>query len=202
MPKAEILPTFVGRIAHSIASRFRPVNYGRDYVRDWVSPEGKAYRERVFARQSAAGLKPLRDNPTFDEIRTAIDRHHPAKVLEFGCGWGRVLEVLHPYYDIEGCDVADEYLAKVPPTIPTFKLDILTPPAGFIETHRGAWDVLFCRGVMLAFSPDQMRTAMANLEQMAAKKVLIWEWAKVTKAMARAYPSPKFEYHPTVEKDE
>ena len=44
----------------------------RDYYRDWISDEGKIYRQKVCERQKKDGSKPLVANPTMDEIRMDV----------------------------------------------------------------------------------------------------------------------------------
>lgn len=168
----------------------------RDYMRDWVLPKGKEYRDGVYARQKKDGWKPLVSNPTFTEIRKELNKYKPNKVLEIGCGWGRIMNELQKDYDIEGCDVSNEYLKLCDPKLKVFYHDIAVKNNKFNRKNKGRWDVLFTRGVMLYFMevPTQMKTALKNLEKLANKKVIFWEWPEVCEKMKATYDSPKFDY--------
>lgn len=181
----------------SLFARFAPW-YAKPYSHYWSDESGKQYRDKTYARQKSGGEKPLVANPTVEEIRTIFDRYQPATVLELGCGWGRLLEALAPYYTVEGCDVADEYLANAPEGIPVFHYDVVT------EEPTGNWDIVFTRAVMQYFINDAaaLTRAMQHMEQMAQKKVIVWEWPHVAAAMKKAYPSEKFEYQRMAYKDE
>ncbi len=170
----------------------------RDYVRDWVSPEGKAYRDRTYRRQKKDGENPLVSNPTYDEMRVAFDVYYPESILEVGCGWGRILEELQDEYNIEGCDVAQEYLDICNSTSKVFYYDVAVNNDEFISKNANHWDVLFTRAVMLYFMevPEQMEIAMRNMEKLAKKKVIFWEWPEVCEKMESLVKSDKFEYRP------
>jgi SAM-dependent methyltransferase len=172
--------------------------HGKGYAHYWENAAGAEYRKRTFDRQHAGGTKPLIENPTYEEIQSALDRHQPKNVLEVGCGWGRILEELSATYDIEGCDLSEDLLAKARKDLKTFKLDIVSPPSGWVESHQDHWDVVFCRAVMMYFyeQPEDMRRAMATAESIAKTKVIVWEWPHIIERMKKTNPSKKFEYHP------
>lgn len=165
----------------------------RGYEYYWTSEEGKEYRKICIERQGKGGTKPLLDDPTFAEIRAVLDGYAAKTVLEAGCGWGRILEELAPWYQVEGCDISDDLLSYVPTSIPTFKLDLVQPH----PVHK-KWDVVFCRAVLMFFidSPDQMRKAVETLESLADKKVIVWDWPHVCEA-ARPFATDKTEFHYT-----
>jgi SAM-dependent methyltransferase len=175
---------------------------GRDYEKNWILKEGKKYRDVVYRRQSATGSRPLISNPTYDEMRAVFDTFSARRLLEVGCGWGRILEALHPYYEIEGCDISDDYLSLVKAPAKAFKLDVINPPNNFLEEHAGGWDVVFCRGVMLYLDRPQIRKAMENMAKLASKRVVIWEWPHVCRIMHSENPDPKFNYTPIKKIDE
>ena len=179
----------------SFAERRLPT-HKRGYRYYWTSDEGKKYRLAMYKRQSKESDTPLVDNPTVEEMRSAIDPYVPKNVLEVGCGYGRILEQLKPFYDIEGCDVSDDLLALAPQGIKTFKLDLVNPDNRWLQSHKGKWDVVFCRAVTMYFKeqPEDMRKAMRTMELLANKKVVVWEWAHVLEAM-KPYKSNKFEFH-------
>lgn len=170
----------------------------RGYEYYWVSEEGKKYRETCVARQGKKGSKPLVDDPTFEEIRAALDTYTPESVLEAGCGWGRILEELAPFYSIEGCDISDDLLAQVPASIPTFKYDLVHP-----TPLERTWDLVFCRAVLMFFvtNPDHMKKAVETMEAMASKKVIVWDWPHVCEA-ARPFATDKTEFRYTKLRDE
>jgi trans-aconitate methyltransferase len=135
--------------------------------------------------------KDMDDNPTFDEMREAIVKYNPATVLDVGCGYGRELVALSPHFNIEGCDVSDDLLERVPPRLKSFKLDIVEPGA-----FSRSFDVSFTRAVMMYFpDPKTMKKAMQTLDRITTRKVIIWEWRHVCALMQEVYPSRKFEYH-------
>lgn len=172
--------------------------YTKPYAHYWADESGKQYRERTYTRQKEGGEKPLVANPTVKEIREVFDVYTPESILELGCGWGRLLEALSPYYHIEGCDLSDEYLARAPEGIRVFKYDVVK------DDVPGEWDIVFTRAVMQYFINDEaaLRSAMQHMERMAKKKVIVWEWPHVAEAMRKAYPSEKFAYMRMAYKDE
>lgn len=175
----------------------------RDYMKAWVSPEGAEYRRAVYERQRAGGTRPLVDNPTVEEIRDALLVYQPQDVLEIGCGWGRLTEALEKWFgDIYGCDVSWEMLQKATPNIRPrlYVEDIVNPLPKAMDDDP--YDVLFCRGVMMSIPPDKLGAAMRNMEAMARKKVLVWEWTDICNLMRSTYASEKFEYHSIPVRDE
>ena len=78
----------------------------RDYQKAWVDLAGKSYRMTVYERQRADGSKPLIDNPSPEEIAVALRADSARRVLEVGCGWGRLMTALAGEFAIEGCDVS------------------------------------------------------------------------------------------------
>ena len=179
-------------------ARKRLPRHTRGYEYYWTSEAGKEYRRIIVERQGKHGTKPLIDDPTIPELRAALDRYTPKTVLEAGCGWGRLLEELAPYYAIEGCDVSEELLSQVPEHIPTFILDLVRP-----KPIDRQWDVVFCRAVLMFFidQPEHMRTAVETLESLARTKVIIWDWPHICEA-ARPYASDKVEFRYTKLRDE
>lgn len=184
-------------LLRSFARERMPV-HGRGYKHYWQSEDGRAYREKTYERQRRDGEQPLLDNPSFLEIRKALNAHVPQAVLEVGCGWGRILEELDPDYDIQGCDIAEDLLAQAAPHLRTFVLDIADPDPKWLASHENVWDVTFTRAVMMYFlrQPEEMRKAMDTLETITSSKVIIWEWPHVCEAMRKISSSDKFEYRP------
>jgi trans-aconitate methyltransferase len=172
-------------LMRSWAERRLP-RHERGYKYYWEDSGSLAYREDMYRRQ-----RDMDANPTFDEMRAAIAAYSPSSVLNVGCGYGRELEALAPFFSIEGCDIAEDLLAKARGDLSVFRFDIVED-----STDR-RWDILFCRAVMMYFAePDIMRKAMRNMESMAVKRVIVWEWPHVCRFMQETYPSEKFEYHP------
>lgn len=173
--------------------RKRLPKHTRGYEYYWVSEEGKQYRETCVGRQGKGGTKPLVDDPTIEELREALDQYQAKTVLEAGCGWGRLLEEIAPYYEVSGCDISDDLLEQVPESIPTFKLDLVDP----LPLEK-KWDVVFCRAVLMFFidNPEQMKKAVKTLESLAIKKVIVWDWPHVCEA-ARPNASSLVEFRHT-----
>ena len=174
----------------------------RDYMKAWVLPEGAEYRRAVYERQRASGTQPLTDNPTVVEIREALAAHQPASVLEVGCGWGRILRelMIGAPYAILGCDVSIDMLSRPEAQgLPAFIWDITQPS---VNGSDFVFDVLFCRAVMMYLTREQKAAAMRNMESIARRKVLVWEWRDVCRERQAVHHSDKFEYHPIEVKDE
>lgn len=176
----------------------------RDYLRDWVNPEGKSYRLGVYDRQRKGGVKPLISNPTIDEIKAAFRANNASFVLELGCGWGRIMEDLLDEFHIEGCDVSQDMLDLCPQYLKVFYHDITVENMPFLRDNQNRWDAIFTRGVMLYFMevPVQMAYAMNNMLMLASKKIIIWEWQDVCDRMRQFSNNPKFEYHPIERRSE
>jgi hypothetical protein len=166
------------------------------YRRLWVNSEGKAYRKAVYERQRAGGTQPLMTNPTFDTIRDALRAHAARRVLEVGCGWGRLLEQLTEEFDVQGCDVSDEMLAWCRSDLKVFHCDIASDDSAPFTAMRGGWDVLFMRGVMVAFEePRLLASVMNNMLALRPRKILVWDWPEVCDRMRQVSNHPSFEYH-------
>jgi Methyltransferase domain len=176
----------------------------RDYVRDWVSPAGQAYRLGVYERQRVGGTKPLVANPTIEEVRAALRRHGARSVLEVGCGWGRLMEELSGEFDIEGCDVSADMIARCSKGLRVFVHDIAVENLPFGRAHTRRWDVSFTRGVMLYFmeAPVQMAYAINNMLMLTARKIVVWEWPEVCARMREFSGSSMLEYHPIEHRSE
>lgn len=173
----------------------------RDYIRDWVSPEGREYRMEVYNRQREGGTKPLVDNPRVEDLRAAIAMYDPRTVLEVGCGWGRLVRALLEDFSITfaifGCDISRDMIGHCQ-GLPVLWHDIC---ADLPEFHA-QYDVVFCRGLMLYLTPDQQAVAMRNMSALARKKVLVWEWTDVCEQMQSHTKDPKFEFHAIPVRDE
>ncbi len=180
-----------------ILNRFIPIDLTRDYQRAWIKEEGKTYRISVYERQKKNGSQPLVSNPTFEEIRAALQRHSPKLVLEVGCGWGRILSEIKDEFNVEGCDVSEDMLRLCPPGLKVFQLDVLGLDDEYLNANAGRWDIIFSRGVMLYFmKPHQMKKVIKNLDRLAKKKIIVWEWPEVCDYMKSISSNNKFEYHP------
>ena len=94
-------------------------------------------------------------------------------------------------FNAEGCDIAVDMLKECPPTVRAFHLDIAASDSSFFRLNEGHWDILFMRGVMLYLidNPKHAAYAMNNMMLLAAKKILVWEWAEVC---ARSAPRERF----------
>lgn len=172
--------------------------YRKGYKNYWVEDGGKEYRLSMYQRQKKDGTLPLLTNPTVDELIKEIDKYKPEKVLEMGCGYGRSLEELKTHFDISGADISKDLLDLCDPTFRVFELDIVDVDPKWLQDHQDSFDVVFCRAVMQYFfdhSADMVK-AMKNMELIARKKVICWEWPHVCDYMKKTYPSDKFDYRP------
>ena len=176
----------------------------RDYRKAWVDPAGYVYRMRAYEKQRKGGEKPLLENPTAEEVRSALQAHAPESVLEVGCGWGRLLEELYQEFKIEGCDISPDMLKLAPPYLSVFEHDIAAENPEYYRQNANRWDILFTRGVMLYIveNPDITLRAMKNMLALTKKNILIWEWPEVCDKMQSILADPKFEYHPIERRDE
>ena len=169
----------------------------RDYEDVWVLSKGRKYRTDFHERTRRDGTKPLYDNPTYRELVEAIRAHDPESILEAGCGYGRLLEWLEfEFPEVMGCDVSTEMLDLC--RLPAFWWDICSE-----ETPMRTWDVVFCRGVFMYLSIEQMPQALTNLDIVSTKAIVVWEWPEVCEIM-RGFTGGdgKFEYHEIERKDE
>jgi 2-polyprenyl-3-methyl-5-hydroxy-6-metoxy-1,4-benzoquinol methylase len=157
----------------------------RDYVHDFVTRDGHEYRKQFFAQQWRGGEHPLLVYPSPKELFSQLDKYNPRSVLEFGCGWGRMMEWLVDRYgnsiEIQGCDVCDELLVAAQFSgygLDVFKLDIVK------KSLNRQWDVLFCRGVFHYFTGQQMGNAIKNLLSMTNRRMLVWEFPHICGALS------------------
>ena len=164
----------------------------RGYKEYWTKPEYKEYRER-FAKSTIAS------HPTLEEMRRVFDRYGASTILEVGCGYGRLLEQLVPYYKVVGLDVAEEYIeAAQKKGLDVFYFDIISENhSERSKTKLIAYDTVFCSRFTMYFyeKPEEMKTAMQVMESLARKKVIVWEWPHIIDYMKKVYPSDTFEYH-------
>jgi 2-polyprenyl-3-methyl-5-hydroxy-6-metoxy-1,4-benzoquinol methylase len=173
----------------------------RDYYRDWISEEGGKYRLGVYDRQKKDGWKPLLTNPTIDEIREQFIKYNPVQILEVGCGWGRLMEPLSQYFDIEGCDVSPDMMERINPSLKAFYWDIIKESNPYGDKK---WDIVFTRGVILYFMEDkrEMMAAMHSMVDTANKAVILWEWPEVIERVKKVFPSDKIVCIPILHLDE
>ncbi len=94
--------------------------HAKGYSYYWKLDSSKNYREDMYRRQ-----KDMDANPTFEEMRLAIQAYSPKSVLNVGCGYGRETKALSPYFDIEGCDIAEDLIEKARGDLQIFKFDIV-----------------------------------------------------------------------------
>ena len=173
----------------------------RNYMKDWVSQEGKSYR-MDFYRRNQVNL--LRDNPTIEQLYSDLDWHKPTSILEVGCGFGRLLSPITAlFHDVEvtGCDVSPDMLELCDENLNTFHWDVCKPdPTG--RTGRNPWDVAFSRGVFMYFNVVQICKVLKNLNKVVSRKILIYEWPDVCEEVLRCSRSSKLEFHPIEQKPE
>lgn len=154
---------------------------------------GPEYMLQAFERQNENGWKPLRTNPTIDEVHDAVIYHAPASVLEIGCGWGRLTSPLNQRMGgcVEGCDYLPEMLARCDGTFRAFPWDCLKNEPRL--AHK--WDVTFTRGVFLYFAGDGLvADAMNSILAITAKRAIFWEWPETIRAMIATCRDPRIEY--------
>jgi predicted TPR repeat methyltransferase len=158
----------------------------------------------AFRRQAKDGDMPLLSNPTIEEVRASLRANGATRVLEVGCGWGRLIEGLSGEFDVQGCDVSEDMLRLCPSSLRVFHLDVAVDNYGFLKDNVARWDVVFTRGVMLYFMevPIQMAYAMNNMMAMARTRVIVWEWPEVCARMQDFCDSDKFEYRPIEHRSE
>jgi SAM-dependent methyltransferase len=171
-----------------------------NYKRDWVSPEGKDYRKKVYERQRDGRSSSLENNPSILEIQNALRASGAKKILEVGCGWGRLMEKFEGEFEVEGCDVSREMLDLCNPPLKVFYLNLAEENMSFLRSNFHRWDAIYMRGVMMYIMDDPRETvqAMNNMMMLASKKIIVWEWPEVCERMKLFSDSPKFEYHSIV----
>ena len=166
------------------------------YQKHWIGEYGEKQRNTLKERQS---ITLQRFFPTPEGLRRRIAAYDPKNVLDIGCGYGRFLEEMAKYFNVEGCDVAKDLLEKVRPDLreKVFQIDIVNPPPGWVKERRNNWDVSYAWAVFTYFVDDfeNMRSAMRHVDEITKKKIIIWDWKHVCDNMKKIYPSDKFEYH-------
>jgi trans-aconitate methyltransferase len=131
-----------------------------------------------------------------DEIREALRVYKPKTVLEVGCGWGRVMEHLANEFSIFGCDVSNDMLREAASLgLRVFKFDLA---AKCTSTPDTKYDVIFSRGVLhYVLEPLYLlENAVVNLKRLAGKKILIFEYPEVCRAIRKIDSNDLFEFHP------
>lgn len=175
------------------------------YKELWENPEKPEYRMAAYNRQNLeTGSKPLLDNPNFNTIKTRIKLYNPSRVLEVGCGWGRILSQLQSEsYEVWGCDVSSDMLnICLAAKLKAFPMDLTS------STLNGysRWDVVFSRGVLhyLLESDEMIHQVVKNLELFTLRKCILWEYQETCDAVKK-FMSPKlnlFDFQPIERKDE
>lgn len=91
-------------------------------------------------------------------IDTAFGEKLPARILDFGCGWGRMLRMLRfkeelKYIEMHGCDITPEFMDTVRRSVPNVYLGICqrTPPLPYVEDW---FDVIYAFSVFSHLSPE------------------------------------------------
>ena len=176
----------------------------RNYRQTWIEPVGIPYRQAVYERQGANGARPLRDNPTAAEIAAVLHASGARRVLEVGCGWGRLMAGLAGEFEVEGCDVSADMLKLVLPGLHAFHHDIAMEDIPFIRANAGRWDACFTRGVMLYLVQDRLACSYAlnNMLALAQHQVHCWEWPEVCEALRCWSDSERLVLHPIEHRDE
>ncbi|MCE9629059.1 MAG: class I SAM-dependent methyltransferase [Candidatus Vogelbacteria bacterium] len=171
-------------------------SHTRGYKYYWVKEDGKKYRLSMYDRQRKGGADPLHTNPNKKELVAVISVYNPKSVLEVGCGYGRLLLELKDHFNVSGIDISRDLLDLCDSSLSVSEVDIVSATDEWLDSNN--WDVVFCRAVMMYFlnNESDMRMAMKNMESVANKKVIIWEWPHVCDYMKKVYPSDKFEYQP------
>jgi SAM-dependent methyltransferase len=149
-------------------------------------------------QRKTESVKSIPYHPSVNFLKERINAHGATTVLDAGCGYGRLLEQLAPYYQAEGCDVSKELVEQTAAKgLSAFQLDLVEASGEWQEAHKHRWEVSFCRAVFMFFidHPEDTYRAMKTLDAITAKKVLIWDWEHVCDYMKKTYPSDKFEYH-------
>ncbi len=195
--------TMVRALPPGLASRLLRADT-RDYRQTWIEPVGIPYRRAVYERQRAGGAKPLLDNPSAAEIAAALRTGGAKRVLEIGCGWGRLMSQLGAEFEIAGCDVSDDMLGLAPKSLEVFHYDVAVESLDFIRRNAGRWDACYTRGVMLYFLGDRVACAYAlnNMLALAAGQVHCWEWPEVCETLRCFCTSERLVLHPIEHRDE
>lgn len=155
----------------------------------------------AFERQSESGHKPLRNNPTIDQVHDAVEACEPESVLEIGCGWGRLTAPLNRRMGgrVEGCDYLPEMLERCDGSFRAFRWDCLAN----VPLLSRTWDVTFTRGLFLYFvGDDVVEVAMRNVLAVTARKAIFWEWPETIRVMATTLRDPRIEYRVVVHLEE
>lgn len=182
---------------------FRRFSHHHDYLKTWTTDAGRLYRERTFERQHAEGTLPLTCYPSEFELRAILRKHKIHKVLDVGCGWGRMMEYLpKPEFFVNGIDVSYDYveIARCK-GLGAFLFDIAAPlphsqDAALHLLCSAEFEAAYTRGVMvyLMHNDDAFLRAVATINRLATKKVFFWEWPEVIARLKTVALGPKFEF--------
>lgn len=166
------------------------------YKKHWTNEGWKKQRDTLKERQNATLLRFF---PTPKGLYKRIAPYNPRSVLDVGCGYGRFLEEMSKYFNVEGCDIANDLLEQVRPDLreKVFQMDIVNPPLGWTQKNKDNWDVSYVWAVFMYFidDPQSTKLAMKNIEEITKKKVIVWDYKHVCDYMRNVYTSDKFEYH-------
>jgi hypothetical protein len=200
---ARAAATTARALPRGLAQRLLKPDAG-DYRQVWVDAVGAPLRREIYERQRAGGTRPLTDHPTVAEVAAVLRAEHAKKILDAGCGWGRLMAGLAGEFAVDGCDASPDLLRLVPPGLNTFELDLAIEQMAFVRANAGRWDAAFTRGLLacLIGRPEGTMYIVNNLLALTRGNVHVWEIPDACAWVAGVYGGPRVVLHPIAVREE
>ncbi len=135
----------------------------RDFYDNWYQTE--------WSRIHCSDALQVSETLKFREICRIISRELPRrrlKILDLGCGRGRLASILCQYGDVTGVDfsaTATEQGRKRVPSARFFVADILDP--GWVDSQAGAYDVVVSADVIEHLPWESQGTLLRHMHRLA-----------------------------------
>lgn len=124
-----------------------------DYLYSYCHPHQKEGKGRV------AGCEMIEEFLSYLEIKPV------SKVLEIGCGLGRVMKLIKDLYnaDVWGCDISEKAIMEAKKILPEMVDRFFTSPSELIDFHGGFFDFVIMWGV---FEMTDQRHTMIEVSRL------------------------------------
>lgn len=114
------------------------------------------------------------DLTVVDKYVSQLNITKQEKILEIGCGLGRVLDWMNKKYlcDVAGIDVCEDAIGMAKKNLPHFSQQILCAPVEKIPFNDGSFDFVICWGVYDLTKQDNALSEMARVLKIGGKILL------------------------------
>ena len=168
---------------HSAQNDSTGTSVARPNVEWWQKNGGEPWQEEIERRRAA--------QPRYNRQEAWLTGHFAsgpsARVLDFGCGYGRHLKNLHRlgHIDIYGCDMSPTMLASVgeyvnDPPWAREKVSQITP-AGVLPFQDHFFDVTYSSEVLIHVHPDDLGRVLAEMARVTFERLVLIENKRVGK---------------------